>query len=143
MAKKTSDENSSEKIEQGERDSKEVNDNLKQSEQLMSELRTLAYCTSKAVEEGYKENFDAKPEGLISRETGKQFKPEQMRVVNFYRFEGITDPGDMAVLYVLEADDGTKGTLVDAYGTYSDYDVAQVIKRIDEIAKKGAGKSSE
>jgi len=129
-------EKSSERIEEGERDSQEINKDLTKSEQLMPELRTLAYCTTKAVEDGFKENFDATSEGLVSRETGKLYHAKEMKVVNFYRFEGITDPGDMAVLYVLEATDGAKGTLVDAYGTYSDFDVAKVIRQIDEIAKK-------
>jgi len=59
-----------------------------------------------------------------------------VRVTNFYRFEGITDPADMAVLYLIETADGAKGTLVDAYGTYSDPEVAKLICAITEIEKK-------
>ena len=69
-------------------------------------------------------------------DSSKQYIPEQIKVVNFYRFEGITDPGDMAVLYVIETDDGAKGTLVDAYGTYSDPLVARIICEITSIQKR-------
>jgi hypothetical protein len=122
-------------IVKGEKDPKHIHDNLIESDQLLPELRTLAYCSNKAVEDGYTENFKATPEGLESMETNKKYQPEEVKVVNFYRFEGVTDPADMSVLYVIEANDGAKGTLVDAYGAYSDFDVAKVIRRIDSIAK--------
>jgi hypothetical protein len=123
-------------ITKGEKDPKHVHDSLTESERLLPEMRTLAFCSNKAVEDGYKENFKATTEGLESMETQKKYKPEDLKVVNFYRFEGVTDPADMSVLYVIEANDGAKGTLVDAYGAYSDFEVARVIRRIPTIDKK-------
>jgi hypothetical protein len=123
-------------IVKGEKDPKAVHSILSESEKLMPELRTLAYCQNKAVEKGYDGNFKAVANGLELIETEVNYKPEQINVVDFYRFEGITDPADMAVLYVIETDDGAKGTLVDAYGTYSDPDVAKVMIQVDQIAKK-------
>lgn len=122
-------------IAKGEKDSKRIHDTLSESEKLMPELRTLSYCLNKSLERGYKENFKATSKGLKSMDSGKEYRADQIKVVNFYRFEGITDPADMAVLYVVETDDGVKGTLVDAYGTYSDPEVAKVISEIDSIAK--------
>lgn len=123
-------------ITKGEKDPQHIHETLTESEQLMPEMRTLAYCSNKAVEDGYKESFKATRDGLESLETQKKYKPEDIHVVNFYRFEGITDPADMSVLYVIETADGAKGTLVDAYGTYSDPEVAKVIQRISSIDKK-------
>jgi hypothetical protein len=123
-------------IVKGEKDSEAVHSELSESEKLMPELRTLAYCQNNAVKKGYTGNFKATLTGLEFIETGKSYKPEQIKVVDFHRFEGITDPADMAVLYVIETDDGAKGTLVDAYGTYSDPDVAKVMIAVDQIAKK-------
>lgn len=123
-------------IVKGEKDKKHVHQQLNQAEQLMPEQRTLAYCAQKAIEDGFKENFNATAKGLQSIETEKLYRPEQVHVVNFFRFEGITDPADMSVLYVIETDDGAKGTLVDAYGTYADPDVAKVMTAVEDIAKK-------
>ena len=123
-------------IVKGEKDSKAVENELTESEKLMPELRTLAYCQNQAVKKGYVGNFRAVPTGLEFIETGASYKPDQINVVDFYRFEGISDPADMAVLYVIETADGAKGTLVDAYGTYSDPDVAKVMIAVDQIAKK-------
>lgn len=127
-------------ITKGEKDSKRVHSQLTEAEKLMPELRTLAYCNGKAIEDGFTENFKATEKGLESMETGKKYDASQVQVVNFYRFEGITDPADMSVLYVLKMSDGAQGTLVDAYGTYADFDVAKVIRQIDEIAKKNTTK---
>ena len=49
-----------------------------------------------------------------------------------YRFEGMSDPDDNAVVYALEAADGTKGVIVDAYGTYAqnlDFELAEKLRR--------------
>jgi hypothetical protein len=37
----------------------------------------------------------------------------------FLRFEGVSDPDDMAIVYAIESTDGTRGALVDAFGAYS------------------------
>ncbi len=42
-----------------------------------------------------------------------------MEVVEFYRFEGASNPDDNSILYAIETSDGLKGLLVDAYGAYS------------------------
>jgi hypothetical protein len=36
------------------------------------------------------------------------------------RFEGVSDPDDMSVIYAIESRGGLRGTLVDAFGVYSD-----------------------
>jgi hypothetical protein len=57
-------------------------------------------------------------------------------VVNYFRFEGPSNPDDMSILYAIEANDGVKGTLVDAYGTYASPEVNQFILEVERIAKK-------
>lgn len=136
MSLKTVKEHNQREIKKAEKDAPSTVELLTEAEKLMPELRTLTYCTTKAVEHGYKENFQAVKEGLQSLETSRIYKAEQIHIMNFYRFEGITDPGDMSVLYVIQTDDGAKGTLVDAYGTYSDENVAKVMRQVDDIAKR-------
>lgn len=83
-------------------------------------LKSMVTCLSKVVNDGFKEDFKATSGGLKSVSTDKLYTPEQVRVINFFRFEGFSDPDDNAVLYLIETEDGLKGTLVDAYGTYAD-----------------------
>lgn len=99
-------------------------------------MKSLSYVMNKAVEDGYKANFEATKKGIKEVGSGKIYEPDKLHVVNFYRFEGASDPADNSILYVIEAEDGTKGMLVDAYGAYSDPDVDRVIKKIPVIEKQ-------
>jgi hypothetical protein len=87
---------------------------------------------------GYKVDFVIEEEGLRCTENDatRLYKPEEVRIVNFYRFEGESDPADMSILYVIETVDGLKGTLSDAFGTYAGRRLSDFIVRVEEIAKK-------
>ena len=102
----------------------------------MEDMKTLASVLNKLVPEGYKENFKVIEQGLQSLETEKIYTPEQVQIVNFFRFEGASDPSDSAILYVIETNDGAKGTLTDAYGMYGAAEIDKFIKEVEEISKK-------
>jgi len=104
----------------------------------MEEMKTLASCLTKVVKDGYVENFKVTEDGLQSLETGKMYQPEQIHIVNFFRFEGASDPSDSAILYVIETDDGVRGSLTDAYGMYADPNIDKFIKEVENISKKHA-----
>jgi len=99
-------------------------------------MKSLVSCSNKMKEDGYTEDFQVTKEGLINYSGDKHYKPEQVRIVNFYRFEGVSDPGDNTILYVMETDDGHKGTLVDGYGAYSNAEVSKFIVQVEEIQKQ-------
>lgn len=94
---------------------------------IMTDIST---ALNKFLQDGYTANFKALEEGLQCIESSKVYKPGDLMVVNFYRFEGISDPEDNSILYAIEATDGTKGTLIDAYGAYSDPLVEKFMKQV-------------
>jgi hypothetical protein len=102
----------------------------------ISEMKGMASCVNKMKEEGYQEDFQVSKQGLSTFNESKNFTPEQVKIVNFYRFEGESDPGDNTILYVIETEDGTKGTLVDGYGAYASPEVSKFIVEVEEIQKK-------
>ena len=63
----------------------------------------------------------------VNKESGqvaageKTFKSGELTIVEHHRFEGMSDPDDSSVVYALEAPNGLKGTLVDAYGAYANW----------------------
>jgi hypothetical protein len=87
---------------------------------------------------GYTEQFRVEKDKLVGMTSKKKYKPKDVKAANFYRFEGITDPDDMSILYAIETCDGSKGTLTDAYGRYSDEDTGAFMKQV-EIVKKPEG----
>jgi hypothetical protein len=102
----------------------------------MPYMKSLATCLSKMVKEGYTEDFQVTEAGLESLHKHSNYRPEQIQVVNFFRFEGESDPDDNAILYVIETNDGIKGTLIDAYGVYNDPKVSRFMKDVETIQKK-------
>ena len=98
-------------------------------------MKTLSSCTRKLSSEGYVAQFKASKNGLESLETHKVFAPEEVKIINFYRFEGESDPSDNAILYAIETNSGEKGTLTDAYGVYTDLKVSEFVKQVEEIQK--------
>lgn len=69
--------------------------------------------------EGYSEDFNLIDEGIEAKAIKKMWKAHELEVVKFFRFEGLTDPGDNTILYVIETQSGQKGLLVDVYGAES------------------------
>lgn len=61
------------------------------------------------------------PEGFtIGR--GKNYQPEDLKIIKTFRFEGESNPDDSSVLYVIEANDGLIGYSLDTYGAGSSHD---------------------
>ncbi|MEO8584080.1 MAG: hypothetical protein ABI415_09805 [Flavitalea sp.] len=102
------------------------------------DMKSLSSCLNKMITEGYTDDFKAFDNGLKSLRTDRIYQPENVNIVNYFRFEGQSDPDDMAILYVIETNDGLKGTLVDAYGTYADATVNKFILEVENIQKKVA-----
>ena len=95
-------------------------------------------CLNKLEADGYTDQFRVEKGKLNDLSNKKKYKPKDVKAVNFYRFEGISNPDDMSILYAIETCDGRKGTLVDAYGLYSDDETGEFLNQI-EISKKVKG----
>ncbi len=105
------------------------------------EMDTLSACTNALTAKGFTTQFAIDANGLKSLATEKVYKPDEIKIVSFYRFEGISDPADNSILYAIETNKNEKGTLIDAYGAYNDPKVSAFIKKVEEIKKKPHNKA--
>lgn len=101
-----------------------------------SELKTMTDVLPKLQQDGFTVNFMVNENGLYDTVTEKLYKPDEIKILNFFRFEGESDPADSAILYAIEANDGTRGVLTDSYGPYADENINKFIIQVEEIAKK-------
>ena len=101
-----------------------------------AEMKTLSDCINKMLKDGYTEDFKVSDNNLLSLHEEKLYKPEEVHVRNFFRFEGASDPADNSILYAIETDDGVKGTLTDAYGPYADPQVGKFMEEVNDMEKK-------
>jgi hypothetical protein len=96
----------------------------------VGDTSTLAGAMHELDRRGFVEHFMLTNGGLLGLPSGKKFRPDEIKVSEVYRFEGISDPGDMSVLYALETRSGLHGTLVDAFGVYADPGVGAFMKEV-------------
>ena len=103
----------------------------------VTHMTDLEKCMNKLEAEGYTDQYRVEKGKLVDLTNQKKYKAKDVKAVNFFRFEGIANPEDMSILYAIETSDGRKGTLVDAYGMYSDDDTGAFMQDV-EINKKNA-----
>ena len=69
-------------------------------------------------------------DGALHSRAGATFSPRDVAIREFGRYEGVSDPSDESVVYAIESRDGTRGTLVDAFGVYSDPAVGDFVETV-------------
>lgn len=89
---------------------KKANKNMENS------YSSLSVAIEALQKEGYTVDFNLVEEGVEAKSLKNTWKAGELEVVRYYRFEGMTNPGDNTILYLIETNDGNKGLLVDAYG---------------------------
>ncbi len=81
---------------------------------------TLASAVDGLARSGFGEHFQIKAGKLLALDSGKIFNAPEVAIRAYHRFEGVSDPDDMAIVYAIESQSGVRGTLVDAFGVYAD-----------------------
>src|SRR2546425_209038 len=103
------------------------------------EAMTLAGVMDDLTRRGYTEQFMVADGGLRAVGSGKRFPADQTMISEYHRFEGVSDPDDMSIIYAIETRSGIRGTLVDAFGVYADPQVGEFMA---DVALRNAGPSS-
>lgn len=114
----------------------EENNDFMENNDLIPHMKSLTSLTNKMVLNGYVDDFKITDNGLKSLKTEKIYQPDQINIINFFRFEGQSDPDDNTIMYVIETSDGLKGTLIDAYGPYADRKLSEFMNNVESIQKK-------
>jgi hypothetical protein len=97
-------------------------------------MTPLVNILEQLIHKGYTADFLLIKEGLLSKNTNEIFQPQDLVIERVYRFEGNSNPDDMAILYGIISRSGTKGVVIDAYGTYENEELTNFLKdvKLDE-----------
>jgi hypothetical protein len=95
----------------------------------MKNYGTLTEALSDLKKRGYKEDFNLKPHCLECPSMQLELQPNEFSIEEFYRFEGMCNPDDNSILFAISSGN-LKGTLVDAYGVYSENLTEGMIKKL-------------
>jgi len=81
---------------------------------------TLVEALAALREKGFVHDFNLESSQVVCKPLDLCLSPKEFEVVEFHRFEGMSNPSDSSVVYALESSDGVKGVLIDAYGAYAE-----------------------
>jgi hypothetical protein len=90
---------------------------------------TLSQAMNSLKERGYDYEVELIDENHI-RIGDKQYSDQEVKILEFHRFEGMSNPADMSVVYAINSKDGSKGLLADAYGADASVKVAKFLKNV-------------
>lgn len=94
------------------------------------ECLTLASALDGLMDAGFVEHFGVRDGSLRSFNSGRRFSASELVIREYHRFEGVSDPDDMSIVYGIESQGGARGTLVDAYGAYADAGVSAFLQGV-------------
>lgn len=79
---------------------------------------------------GFPENLRVAHGSVQVVRTGERLRSEDLVIRAYYRFEGVSDPDDLAIVYGIESKSGPRGVLVDAFGVYADPALSAVLQDV-------------
>jgi hypothetical protein len=97
--------------------------------QQVKTYKTMAEAVEDLKRRGFTANFEWL-DNAFRAVNGRTFTPEELTIVEHHRFEGESDPDDQSVVYAIEANDGTRGVVADAYGLYANPGLGVFLKKV-------------
>lgn len=96
----------------------------------MKTYETLSQAIQALKGQGYTNDFNLHPEWIECLGLSVTLTPDAFHVDEVHRFEGMTNPDDSAILYVISSKNGLRGLLVDAYGVYAESVSPQMLNKL-------------
>jgi hypothetical protein len=93
-------------------------------------MNTLSGTMADLDRQGFSHHFQVVGQRIRTLDGGGGFGADQVLIREWHRFEGVSDPDDMAIVYALESVNGIRGTLVDAFGAYSDPAISAFMEKV-------------
>jgi hypothetical protein len=102
---------------------------------ILSNSRTLLEDIESAKQSGYDEEFIFTKNMIVGRNNKKLYGLSDCTLIEYCVHEGMSDPSDQSILFLIVCSDGTKGCLSSSYGTYADTDLIEftlALKKADK-----------
>jgi hypothetical protein len=72
-------------------------------------MQTVAGALDQFRDRGYRQEMAIKAGRLQVDGTDRTYRPDEVVVRDYWRYEGVSDPGDESVVYAIETSDGVRG----------------------------------
>lgn len=91
---------------------------------------TLSELQEIATLKGFTHHFNAHGNHVTCDGKDMNYPAEDLTIIDSRSVDQGTDPGDDATLYMIEARDGTRGTLIVPSSFYTDHDKAELVDHL-------------
>ena len=98
----------------------------------LNRYTTVVHAVEALKKRGFTGEFklDAESNRMRNLKSGKHYQPEDMKIVEYHRFEGVSNPSDMSIVFAIESNDGNKGIIVSSYGMYADMELIEFMDKV-------------
>ncbi|NBC09925.1 MAG: phosphoribosylpyrophosphate synthetase [Bacteroidetes bacterium] len=97
----------------------------------LNRYTSVAHATQGLRQRGFKDEFKLEgPHQMKNLNTGDMYSPGDMTIVEYHRFEGMSNPSDMSIVFAVEAEDGRKGTIISTYGAYANMKLVEFMDKV-------------
>jgi hypothetical protein len=94
---------------------------------------TVSEAIKDLTQRGYSSDLSirADKDRLVCSQTGLELSPDEFRIDEIHRFEGMTDPADEMIVFAISSkDDKTKGIVLNAFSIYSSFRASKLVKQL-------------
>ena len=102
-----------------------------------NQYETLIQAKRQLKSKGFKKDFNIAGNTMVCKQTEKKYSPNEMRIIEFHRFDEINNPADMSILFAVVCNDGEKGLITSSYGPQIDIKLSSFLDKV-KIIPKGA-----
>lgn len=81
--------------------------------------------------QGFTADYDIRDGALVNLKTRASYPKDKVLLREAYRFEGMSNPADMSILYALETAGGEKGTMLVNYGPNTPQKIVQFFRDLE------------
>ncbi len=85
---------------------------------------------------GFTRSYQVVNNLLVDKTSERTFEPSEVTIVEEYRYEGMSNPSDLSMLFAIQTADGNRGTLLIAYGPTGQTEAAEFMKEVSLHEKK-------
>ncbi|MFL1897074.1 hypothetical protein ACJRPK_15325 [Aquimarina sp. 2-A2] len=108
----------------------------------LSPYKTLLEDIQTAKNQGFTVDFLFKDDMIYNRESGKGYSKHDCLLVSYSRHEGLSDPSDASILFLIACNDGLKGCLSSNYGIHADMELMQFALSLESYSEQNKSKNA-
>jgi hypothetical protein len=96
----------------------------------IKEEKSITEIIERLKEDYYIYDFEIQDNKLTAKDLDTFYNANDVVIDKVFRFEGTSDPADMSIIYAVTTNDGKKGIIINAFGTYGDGGVDEFMKGV-------------